>query len=279
MATLPRQQPEPASAPASAQLYQARPMAESFGNDAQRYDQARPGYPDALVARIVAGSPGPDVLDVGCGTGIAARQFQAAGCAVLGVEPDARMAGFARDRGLPVEVATFEAWQPAGRRFDAVIAAQSWHWVDPVAGVAKAAQVLRPGGRLAIFGHVFEPPVEVAEPFADAYRRAVPDSPFGNLPARRPLDMYQAAYAKIAETIRSTEDFDDPEQWRFDWERPYTRDQWLALLPTTGGLTRLPPDKMADILHAVGAAIDALGGGFTMQYTTLATTAVRIGIS
>jgi len=70
-------------------------MAESFGTDAQRYDRARPGYPDALVARIAAGSPGPKVLDVGCGTGIAARQFQAAGCTVLGVEPDARMADFA----------------------------------------------------------------------------------------------------------------------------------------------------------------------------------------
>jgi len=160
-----------------------------------------------------------------------------------------------------------------------VIAAQSWHWVDPVAGAVKAAQVLRPGGRLAIFGHVFEPPTEVAEPFAAAYRRAVPDSPFTNQPARRALDVYQAGYAMVADRIRETKQFGDPEHWRFDWERPYTRDQWLALLPTTGGLTRLPPDKMADILHAVGAAIDALGGGFTMQYTTLATTAVRIGIS
>jgi SAM-dependent methyltransferase len=260
-------------------MHEARGMAESFGADAQRYDQARPRYPDALVARIVAGSPGPHVLDVGCGTGIAARQFQAAGCAVRGVEPDARMADFARARGLDVEVATFEAWEPAGRTFDAVIAAQSWHWVDPVAGAVKAAQVLRPDGRLAIFGHVFEPPAEVAEPFAAAYRRVVPDSPFSNLPARRPLEMYQALYAKFADDIRETEQFDDPEQWRFDWERSYPRDQWLALLPTTGGLTQLSPDKTADILGVVGAAIDALGGHFTMRYTTLATTAVRIGTS
>jgi SAM-dependent methyltransferase len=254
-------------------------MAESFGTDAQRYDRARPGYPDALVARIVAGSPGPDVLDVGCGTGIAARQFQAAGCAVLGVEPDARMADFARARGLQVEVATFEAWEPAGRTFDAVIAAQSWHWVDPVAGAIKAAQVLRAGGRLAIFGHVFEPPIEVAEPFAAAYRRVVPDSPFNNMPARRPPDTYQAAYARVADQIRQTEQFSDPEHWRFDWERSYTRDQWLALLPTTGGLTQLRPDQLTEILDAVGAAIDTLGGRFTMQYTTLATTAVRSGAS
>ncbi|MFD0532752.1 class I SAM-dependent methyltransferase [Actinomadura luteofluorescens] len=121
-------------------------MAESFGSDAERYDRARPRYPDALVERIAAACPGPDVLDVGCGTGIEARQFQAAGCTVLGVEPDARMAGFARRGGLEVEEATFESWDPAGRDFDAVIAGTAWHWVDPVAGAAKAARVLRPGG-------------------------------------------------------------------------------------------------------------------------------------
>jgi len=254
-------------------------MAESFGTDAEGYDRARPGYPGALVTRIVAGSPGLDVLDVGCGTGIAARQFQAAGCAVLGVEPDARMADFARARGLAVEVATFEAWDPDGRRFDAVIAAQSWHWVDPVTGAAKAAQVLRVSGRLAIFGHVYEPPAEVAGPFAAAYRRVVPDSPFASLPARRPLDIYQAAYAKFADKIRETGQFHEPEQWRFDWEQSYARDQWLALLPTTGGLTRLRPDQLADILDEVGTAIDALGGAFTMRYTTLATSAARVSAS
>src|SRR5919108_4009382 len=102
--------------------HQARQVAESFGSDPDRYDRARPRYPDALVERIVAASPGPDVLDVGCGTGISARQFQAAGCTVLGVDVDARMAEFARRSGLEVEVATFEAWHPADRAFDAVIA-------------------------------------------------------------------------------------------------------------------------------------------------------------
>lgn len=118
-------------------------MVESFDVDPERYDRARPRYPDALVERVVAASPGPAMLDVGCGTGIEARQFQAAGCTVLGVEPDARMADLARARGLEVEVATFEAWDPVGRFFDAVIAGQSWHWVDPVVGAAKAAQLLR----------------------------------------------------------------------------------------------------------------------------------------
>ncbi|MGW1813685.1 class I SAM-dependent methyltransferase [Streptomyces sp. NPDC002125] len=273
MPTLSREQPEPSRA----EPHRARRTAESFGTDAQRYDRARPGYPEALVARIVARSPGRDVLDVGCGTGIAARQFQAAGCSVLGIEPDARMAEFAQGRGLRVEVSAFEAWQSDGRTFDAIVAAQSWHWVDPAAGALKAAHTLRPGGRLAIFGHAYEPPAEVAEPFAAAYRRAAPDSPFSGGPARRPLDVYRAGYEKSADTIRETGHFGEPEHWQFDWERPYTRDQWLDLLPTTGGLTQLRPDQLAEVLDAVGAAIDSLGGRFAMKYTTLAVTAVRSG--
>lgn len=254
-------------------------MAESFGTDAERYDRARPSYPAELVARVVAGSPGMDVLDVGTGTGIAARQFHAAGCRVLGVEPDARMAAFARRRGVTVEVARFEDWPAADRKFDTVIAAQSWHWIDPVAGIAKAADVLRLNGRLVIFGHVFEPPAVVADPFAAAFRRLVPDSLFANQPARRPLELYEALYAKIADSIGQSGQFTEPERWRFEWEQDYTRDQWLELLPTTGGLTQVPADTMAEIQRAVGGAIDALGGHFTMRYVTLAVTAVRAAVS
>ncbi|WP_454197331.1 class I SAM-dependent methyltransferase [Nocardia sp. Marseille-Q1738] len=275
--------PQEHSRSAEPEPHQHRQMAESFGVDPERYDRARPRYPDALVARIIAASPGLDVLDVGCGTGIEARQFQASGCTVLGVDPDARMAEFARRTGVEVEVATFEAWDPAGRAFDAVVAGQAWHWVDPVAGAVKAAQVLRPGGRLAVFGHVFEAPTEVAEAFTAVYRRVAPDAPLilrstsSGQPTPTALDIYQAMFAKAADGIRQASGFGEPEQWRFEWEQSYTRDEWLDHLPTTGALTHLSPDKLAEVLDCVGAAIDKIGGGFTMPYTTLAATAALTG--
>ena len=252
-------------------------MAESFGTDPKRYDRTRPAYPGALVARIVAASPGRDVLDVGCGTGTAARQFEAAGCAVLGVEPDERMAGFARRAGTAVEVATFEAWGPAGRRFDAVVAGTAWHWVDPVAGAAKAARVLRPGGVLAAFWHVPQPPSTVAEASAAAYRRVVPDPPFPVSANAQPLDGYRALCDRAADGIREAGGFGEPEQWRFDWERSYTREEWLDQLPTSGALTRLPHAQLAEVLAGVGAAIDAIGGSLTVSYTTVAVVAARDG--
>jgi len=266
----------PTRRPSEDEPHRHRHVAESFGTDAELYDRTRPHYPDALVERIVASSPGPDVLDVGIGTGIEARQFRAAGCEVLGVEPDARMADFARRYGLEVEVATFEDWDPAGWGFDVVVAGQSWHWVEPIAGAAKASRVLRPKGLLAAFWNVGQPPPEVAEAFVTVYRRAVPDSPFDlrSMP-KQAMDGYRPLFARASGGIRESGAFGDPQQWWFDWERYYAREEWLEQLPTQGTLTWLPSDRVAEVLEGVGAAVDAMGGGFTMSYTTVAIIAAR----
>ncbi|NUR91144.1 MAG: class I SAM-dependent methyltransferase [Nonomuraea sp.] len=251
-------------------------MAESFGTDAERYDRARPRYPEPMVERLVATAPGTRVLDVGCGTGIAARQFQSAGCAVFGVEPDERMAQVARDLGLEVDVARFEDWDPAGRRFDAVVAATAWHWIDPVAGAAKAGAVLPAGGVLATFWNAFVLPAEVAEATAAAYQRVVPDSPLDlRAMAAKGLDGYDPALDRTAEGIAAAGGFADTERWRFGWEWTYSREAWLDQLPTTGGMAVLSPEQVAEVLKDVGAAIDGLGGSFTMSYRTVVAVAVR----
>src|SRR5262245_54716331 len=130
-------------------------IASAFGEDASRYDRARPSYPAEHIEAVVQASPSPSLVHVGTGTGIATRQIRAFGCAVLGVETDPRMAAIARQTKVPVGVAAFEQWDPAGRTFDAVISGQTWHWIDPGRGAAKAAEALRPGGLVALFWNVF----------------------------------------------------------------------------------------------------------------------------
>ena len=263
--------PEPAPFSAS-ESHKARQMAESFGLDAKRYDRARPGYPPAMVEQVIAASPGRDVLDVGIGTGISARPFQAAGCRVTGVDVDDRMAEFARRQGFEVEVASFEEWSPGGRMFDLVIAGQAWHWVDPVAGTLKAAQVLRPSGRLAVFWNVFQFPAGLSEAVAAVYRQVLPGSPFSRGTSGG-LAAYSGLAAKAADGIREAGGFGPPEQWQFDWERLYTRDEWLDQVPTSGGHNQFPPGKLDELLAGTGAAIDAVGGRFRMTYTAVVVTA------
>lgn len=254
-------------------------VAESFGRNAERYDRARPQYPEALIQRIVAAAPGPEVLDVGCGTGISARQLRAAGTRVLGLDADERMAELARQSGLDVEVSTFETWDPAGRRFDAVTAAQAWHWIDPVAGAAKAAEALRPGGLLALIWNAAQMPSDIAAAFTEVYRQVLPGSPIvqqsERLAAIPAAEGYRTLGGKGVDGMRASGTFAEAEEWRYHWEWVYTRDAWLDVVPTQGGHNLLEPAQLDELLAGFGAAIDTAGGAFTMQYTTLAFVAVR----
>lgn len=251
-----------------------RGAAASFGTDAERYDRTRPTYPEAMVAAITAASPGPNVLDVGTGTGIAARLFKAHGCNVLGVEVDDRMAEVARRHGIEVELAKFEDWDPRGRAFDTVVSAQTWHWIDPAAGAAKAAEALAPNGRLALCWNVFQPPPEIAGAFSEVSRDVLPAA-VPDIWSRPAMEGYAMLAERAEKGLRESGAFAGPEQWRFDWERPYTTAEWLDQLPTSGGYTRLAPDQIERLLTRTGAAIDALGGRFTMQYSAMVCTAVK----
>jgi len=159
-----------------------------FDEVPELYDRVRPGYPDDLVADLaeLAGlHEGSMALEVGCGTGQATRSLARLGCPIVAVEPGEGMAALARRRlahlpAVQVERSTFEAWDPAGRRFDALVAASSWHWVDPSIGWRKAHEVLRPGGWMAVLGHVVvrrpgEP--EMYALTADLHERFVPGDP------------------------------------------------------------------------------------------------------
>jgi SAM-dependent methyltransferase len=273
--------PEPGGAPAAGdpvqQLHTQRQVAEGFGADADRYDRARPSYPAGLVDWILAAGPGRDVLDVGAGTGIVARLFQARGCQVLGVEPDPRMAETARQRGLDVEVSKVEDWDPAGRLFDLAVAGQAWHWVEPVAGAATLANALRPGGRAVLFWNVYQSEDRARAAFGEVFARAYADAPFNpwKAPAGSMVDGYLRMCDKAAAGMAEAGGFGEPEKWQQAWERSYTRDEWLDIVPTMGGMSRLPADTLARLLAGLGEALDALGGSITGNYTTVAVAASR----
>lgn len=147
--------------PARARREAGNPFAEAGG---EHYDAVRPSYPAEAVAWVLEGlgqglDLGLDVVEVGAGTGLFTRSLTALPVervrSVTAVEPAASMREVlkrevaapsdGRVRAVP---GTAEATGLPEASADVVVAAQAWHWVEPAAGSAEAARVLRPGGRL-----------------------------------------------------------------------------------------------------------------------------------
>ena len=184
-----------------------------FDQEAERYDRCRPGYPHEVIDELFG--PGPEglsVLDVGCGTGIASRLMAERGAKVLGVEIGPRMAEIARRQGTEVEVAAFEDWEPAGRRFDRVTSAQAWHWLDLPVATAKAARVLRPDGRLCLIWNAGSHPDDLSDALTEV-DQSVLTSPvhavFRGYAANRSTDRRSGLASEVA-AIAAVPDFGAP---------------------------------------------------------------------
>lgn len=152
-----------------ASLYTDRARADSFGAAARMYDARRPRYPDQLIDDVLS-QGAQTVLDVGAGTGIASEQLLKRGVDVLAVEPDPRMAEVAKEKGISIEIGTFESWDPAERRFDLVGFGSSFHWVNPDIALPKVHRLLRRGGCLALMWNRLLPTHPTRSDFAEIYR-------------------------------------------------------------------------------------------------------------
>jgi SAM-dependent methyltransferase len=195
-----------------------------------------------------------------------------AGRDVLGVEVDDRMAAIARGYGIKVETGRFETWDAAGRHFDLVTSAQAWHWVEPTVGAAKAAAVLEPDGRIALWWNVASPPDDIHGALTDAYARVAP-----GIDAESALlaGGGSARFALAGDSLGANGAFTDPEIRSFPHDRTYTTAEWLDQLPTHSVHRQLSPERLAELLQAVAGILDDAGGSFVMHYDTWLVTALR----
>jgi SAM-dependent methyltransferase len=216
----------------------------TFDEASQRYQRARPEYPETLFDRLVEITglqAGARLLEIGCATGKATLPLARRGFRITGVELGPALAAAARRNlagfaDVQVIEGRFEDW-PLGRgreseRFDLVAAATAWHWIDPEVRYQRAAEVLAARGFLAFWeaGHVFP---DGGDPFfaeiQEIYEEIGEGLPPGAV-SPRPGELDDRR-----DEIAASGRFEVIDVSQFDWEVVYDADTYIDLLETFSG--------------------------------------------
>lgn len=237
----------------------------SFDEIADAYAAARPGYPDAAFNVIAERVPPPArVLEIGPGPGTATVPLAERGYQVVAVELGETMATAARQRlrrypNVRIVRADFEEWS-SREQFDLVLAASSWHWIDPAGSYGAAHRALRPGGWLAMIANHPRQGRRGTRMRAfwdltdELYRRHAPAILERGMwsPRRMP---YTAA------SLRRSGLFGAVQRLTWRWRRDFTADEYLALLGTYSDHLALPAAQRTALLAAIRSTIETQFGG------------------
>ena len=237
----------------------------SFDTAADVYARSRPAYPSELVddlLRLTGVGSNSRVLEIGPGTGQLSVALAPHIASLLAVELGANLAGVARRKLAPfrnseVVIANFDTWMGTSGNFDAVVAATSFHWLDPSSRVGKCASLLRPGGSLAVVDTRWG--VAVGEdPFFAAsqtcYARWTPnhDPAWRQVrPEDVPPPSLGAAHPEFVVVAKQ----------RYVVARTYTSSEYSDLLSTFSDVLVLQPATRERFLDSMVGLIDSQFGG------------------
>lgn len=235
-----------------------------YSAESESYERGRPGYPAGLVDELLDALEVDSytrVLDVGAGTGKLTRQIVSRVAWVGAVEPVAAMRDQLRHHvpHAAAVAAVAEALPVAMSSVDAVLCAQTFHWLDGPHALAEFARVLRPRGGLGLIWNTKDENVEwVAEV------EALVDSVHG--PTATPR--YKTGHWRDAFEGRSG--WQPLETSSGSYIQPSTRDDVVARVLSSSAVGALDPkgrDRVTDAVREILERHD-LPASFDFPYLT-----------
>lgn len=240
-----------------------------FGSDPRNYNEIRPPYPEQVyefLRRTGALRANTSTLEIGAGNGLATRRLLDFGANPLTViEPDKRFSPLLRSIAPLYKVnirfvtESFEEAVLPHQHYDLVAAATSFHWIQPSIGLAKVAEVLKPGGYVALWWHVFG---DIDR--ADAYHEATKPilQPLSSSPSGGPnIVPFALDIPARLRDFSNTEQFDEPEYKVYRWTFVLNTAQVGSLYATFSPISRLPEEQRKTILDQLMEVADKQFGG------------------
>jgi len=154
-----------------------------YSHVAEAYNKFRPRYPQEIIngaIEVAQLSSKANILELGCGPGNATLAFAQLGFSMICLEPSLAACDLAKQNcaiypQVEIQQTTFEEWKLEPGKFDAVLAATSYHWINPEFGNSKISQALRNNGNLILLWNMTpQPEYEIYQSFQEIYQKYAP---------------------------------------------------------------------------------------------------------
>jgi SAM-dependent methyltransferase len=243
-------------------------MISCFDESPEIYERARPLYPEQMWDELFSLLPAtPSVLEIGPGTGKATGALLVRGARVVACEPGRNLARYLRNKfdtaTLEVRNEGFEASSPDLADYDAVVAATSFHWVDPLVRVRMAHAALRPGGILAVID------TNQVESEADrgyfAASQPIYDRYFPGDPSPAPILAGRNVIPQAFGEIREAGLFESVELRRYDWDQRYSTAAYIDLVRSYSGTAQMEAGRREAFLAELADFIERDYEGYVVR--------------
>lgn len=221
-----------------------------FTKQSDAYRQSRPGYPSELLERLITEArvkPGDPVADFGAGTGIMTRMLVDRGFSVTAIEPNEAMRAQSDVPEARWIDGSFERSGLPDKSQRWAIAAQAFHWAEPVKALPEIRRILEKNGLFTVIWNNRSTAENDIVNWTDAaIRRQVPD--FDEAYRQKP---WQA-------TLESTGDFTFVSQWTVSHVVRMSSDRYLQLWKSHNRLNTLAgPERFAKFFQELSDHLKA----------------------
>lgn len=233
----------------------------TFNIAATLYEEVRPGYPKELIQDVIdlsSLSNHSRILEIGCGTGKATRPIAERGYEMVCLDLGADLIAVARERlkefpNVSFVTEAFEGWEPEDK-FDLIISATAFHWVDPKVRYVRASEALESEGFLAVFSNQH---VRKDEGFF-VESQSLYDKYYPPLTTNRPTH---------ATNFPGVEAFQDPIKRVYPWTQTYSSERYIKLLGTYSDHIALPDENRRRLFDGIVNLIETkYNGRITKHY-------------
>ena len=234
----------------------------AFGTDAVGYHNARSGYPAALYDRLFNNvPPQARVMEIGAGTGLVTEELVSRNIRTLTVvEPDPALVRFMESRLVDPRLAFVTAAFPDAAidgPFDLIACAAAFHWMEPVAALARVRQLLAPGGTWAMWWNSYRNAGK-----GDALSDAVTPLLVGViLPPSDSLDGHYSLDEALHRRTLADAGFGTVDYILYRTERELSTSQVIALYQSYSYIRLLEEDRRARFLDGLADIVETRFGG------------------